>query len=394
MQLGDLDLRTIGDRLRRLDRFLIRILKNRLSQGGLSDLVAEAKRKSSENGIFDKRRQEVEDHRIGLFKKWAKEAGIDTNFAALMMYAIISESCRVQDEYMIAKIRSKAEIINDNDPEKIFQTQIENLLALTSRVADQYDQNYGEGFFANKLLFQLETSLTTQLIEDLPHHGIMVDLGCATGKISRVFSDRFEKVIGLDISPDMIAKANSLLAENSNLSFLKHDLETKLPFENDSVSMFIMNMGTASEIKNLPQLIEEIWRCLKPGGKIFLSFYNANSLLSKLGFLPWPVQLAAFIDKERRCLEVHFQDKVYNLFAQARSPEEIHRLLEKFSGIEISSFPTISSIMPAILLQDENSSGEMIRNTEAEKMIRKIDLALSSENFYPGTYLAVTAKKP
>ena len=103
MLLGNLDLKKIGDRLKTLDRFLLDVLKVRLSHGGLSRCVAESKRKETTDGIFNKRRQDVENQRIELMKKWAAQNDIDPNFAAGLMYNIMSESCRVQDEIMIEK---------------------------------------------------------------------------------------------------------------------------------------------------------------------------------------------------------------------------------------------------------------------------------------------------
>ncbi|MDO8260792.1 MAG: methyltransferase domain-containing protein [Candidatus Magasanikbacteria bacterium] len=393
MILGNLNLSTIGDRLRRLDRFLIRILKARLAQGGLSDLVAEVKRKTSTNGIFPKKRLEIENQRIDQFKKWAEESGIDYNFAAALMYQIMSESCRVQDEYMVKKINDKAVINDETDPEKIFQIQTEDLLALTARVAEKYDHSYGKEFFATKILTNFERGKIFELAHELNHNDLMIDLGCATGNMSLLLAPHFKNVIGFDISHDMIKIANRKVKDNNNISFLQKDLEKGLALKNNSVSLFVMNMGTASEIRNFSKLIEKIWQSLKPGGKIFLSFYNSESLLLKLGFLPWPPQLAAFIDKEKKCLEVNFQDQIYNLYARTRSAPEIKKILQKFSDVSIFSFPTISSVIPAIVLCNEDQSGKISQNQNAQTMLQQIDETLSSSTDYPGTYLIVTATK-
>ena len=393
MILGNLNLTTIGDRLRRLDRFLVRILKARLAQGGLSDLVAEVKRKTSINGIFPKKRLEIENQRIEQFNKWAEEAGIDYNFAASLMYQIMSESCRVQDDYMIKKINDKATLNDEIDPEKIFQFQTDDLIALTARVAEKYDLGYGKDFFATRILTNFEKRKIFEITETLDHKNLMIDLGCATGNMALLLAAHFENVIGFDISHDMIKVANEKAQTYNNVTFVQKNLEEELMLENNSVSLFVMNMGTASEIKNFSNLIEEIWQCLKPGGKIFLSFYNSESLLLKLGFLPWPPQLAAFIDKEKSCLEVNFQDQIYNLYAQTRSAPEIKIILEKFSEISFFSFPTISSVIPAIVLCNEDQNAKITQNHTAQTMLQKIDETLSISTDYPGTYLIVTATK-
>ena len=156
MIIGDLNLKKIGDRLRKVDRFILDVLGIRLANGGLSDYVAENKRKSSADGVFNKRRQSVEDERIGNMKKWAIENGIDPNFAASLMYQLISESCRVQDEIMVNKFKNNKDTINEANSEEVYNYQKQNLLNLTSKIAPLYDENYAKDFFGTKIYNEFE----------------------------------------------------------------------------------------------------------------------------------------------------------------------------------------------------------------------------------------------
>ncbi|GBE17331.1 hypothetical protein BMS3Abin15_01172 [bacterium BMS3Abin15] len=395
MLLGNLDLKKVGNRLRRLDRFLLDVYKERLAHGGLSDYVAQNKRKASPDGIFNKRRQEIEESRIRLARKWAEQNGIDPNFAASLMYQTISESCRVQDEMMFKKHRSKEVVVDENSLKAIRAFQKEDLLRLTSKVAGFYDKSYAEGFFGTRLYMDFEKEVLYGLMANLQNKLLAVDLGCATGVVSLDIATQFEKVVGLDISPEMIEVAKKKITNRTaNAKFKVADIEDGVNIPKNSISLAIMNMGTASEIENFKGFLKWLKRSLRPDGKFLLSFYNSESLMTKLGFLPWPVPLAAHIDLDKRCLEVHYNGEIYFLYARPRGVEEIKKLLSE-SGFEIDkiyTFPTCASVLPDIVLDNEDDSGVRQPNKEAQNLVKKIDSELA-ESVNSGTYIIVTGGK-
>lgn len=394
MLLGNLDLKRIGDRLKTLDRFLLDILKVRLSHGGLSRCVAESKRKESADGIFNKRRQDVENQRIELMKKWAKQNDIDPNFAAGLMYIIMSESCRVQDEIMIEKHLKHEGNIDEQNSDIVYAYQRHNLLNLTEAVANHYDKEYGEGFFGSKLYFSFEKKIIQELILEIQNKTLAIDLGCATGIISFEIAHAFDSVCGYDVSPAMVECANSKITEkNLHVKFIINDIEEGLDLPENSVSLAIMNMGTASEIRNFKGFLENLNRCLKPDGKFFLSFYNSESLLSKIGFVPWPMPLAAYIDADKRCLEVQHNNNLYFLYARPRSVKEVEDLLSDFEIDNICTFPTLGSLLPNVLMETENENGIVNPNSDVRKTVKRIDSELSQSAIHSGTYIIVTGGK-
>src|SRR3989344_4957312 len=250
MILGELNLTKLDERFRRTDRFLMEILKVRLANGGLSDAVAENKRKESKGEVYSKRR-------------------------------------------------------------------------------------------------------------------LAIDLGCATGVISFDIASRFKKVIGYDISPDMVAVANRKKLERGlgNLDFINKDIESGINLPDNSVSLAIMNMGTGSDLKNTKGVIAEIKRVLRPSGKFLISFYNAESLLNKVGFIPWPMTLSAYVDPDRRCLTVSYENNVYFLYARSRTVEEVKTLLSEFE-VDVCTYPTLASILPNILTENCDGEGNHQPNEE------------------------------
>ena len=328
--LGDLDLKKIAERLARTDEFILHVLAVRLAQGGLSDFVAINKAVAAKDGIFDKRRQGIEDERIAKMKFWAEELGLDPNYAASLMYQIISESCRRQDSVMIREFNNKQTVIGKTNQDELYAHKKENLLALTEKIAESYDEHYAERFFATKLYLSFEKHTLYKLLAILDDKSLAIDLGCATGIVSYEIASQFKKVVGYDISPDMIKVANEKKngSKADNLKFVKTDIEERLNVKDESVSLAVMNLGTASDIKNIKGVIKSVKKALKNGGKFLFSFHNSESLLAKTGFLPWPMSLAAHMDPATCCLEVFFNDQMYFLYTRPYSIDEVRALIE------------------------------------------------------------------
>ena len=76
------------------------------------------------------------------------------------------------------------------------------------------------------------------------------------------------KVIGVDMTPDMIFKARSQAKEKNfnNVQFRLGEIEY-LPVANDSVDLVISNC-VINLSPDKQQVCREMFRCLKPGGKI------------------------------------------------------------------------------------------------------------------------------
>jgi hypothetical protein len=193
----------------------------------------------------------------------------------------------------------------------------------------------------------------------------------------------------------MITVANKKKEERtvSNIEFVNTDIENGIDLPENSVSLAIMNMGTASDVKDIKKVLGYLQRILHPTGKFFLSFYNSESLLTKIGFVPWPMTLAAYIGADRRCLAVHYADNIYFLYARPRSVKEIESLLADFEIDNIFTYPTFASVLPNIITEYCDETGNHQPNEEVRKFIKKIDNELASSSLNCGTYIIVTGGK-
>ena len=95
----------------------------------------------------------------------------------------------------------------------------------------------------------------------------MLDLGCGAGFDALLAAPK-GRVIGVDMTPEMIAKARTN-AENvglMNVEFVLGEIED-LPLPDASVDLVISN-GVFNLCPDKPRVLSEVFRVLKPGGRL------------------------------------------------------------------------------------------------------------------------------
>lgn len=101
-----------------------------------------------------------------------------------------------------------------------------------------------------------------------PKNGMnIVDIACGPGYFSRWFAKEGANVVGLDVSRELINRANELIAkdEKMNLRYLvglAH--RTTLEAESQDVAVVILAL---QNIKNLSEVVAEVSRVVKKGGR-------------------------------------------------------------------------------------------------------------------------------
>ena len=99
--------------------------------------------------------------------------------------------------------------------------------------------------------------------------GRALDIGCATGVISEKLTLLGFDVIGLDISPNAISQYCA-----SGMSGMVANIEHPLPFLNHTFDM-IWASEVIEHIVDYEQLLKELHRILKPGGRLYLTCPNS-----------------------------------------------------------------------------------------------------------------------
>lgn len=105
---------------------------------------------------------------------------------------------------------------------------------------------------------------------------IILDVGTGTGFFARMIAKRKAKIIGIDMSENMLKIARELSKnEKLKMRFLKGNAED-LPFK-DSTFDKIIAIDLIEHLKNPEIFIREASRVLKNDGKIVLSWPHAKS---------------------------------------------------------------------------------------------------------------------
>ena len=99
----------------------------------------------------------------------------------------------------------------------------------------------------------------------------VLDLGCGAGFdaiIAAFVVGPAGRVVGIDISPEMLAIAETGRAEArlTNVGFGEAAVEA-LPFSNDSFDVALSN-GVLNLVPDKPAALAEIFRVLRPGGRL------------------------------------------------------------------------------------------------------------------------------
>ncbi|MFH1575468.1 MAG: arsenite methyltransferase [Candidatus Nealsonbacteria bacterium] len=102
----------------------------------------------------------------------------------------------------------------------------------------------------------------------------VLDLGCGAGFDCFLASKKVGehgKVIGLDMTEEMIerAKINAKNSNIKNVEFILGEIE-KLPIKDNSVDVVISNC-VINLTPNKAESFKEVYRVLKPGGRVYLS---------------------------------------------------------------------------------------------------------------------------
>jgi demethylmenaquinone methyltransferase/2-methoxy-6-polyprenyl-1,4-benzoquinol methylase len=110
----------------------------------------------------------------------------------------------------------------------------------------------------------------------LPINGWLLDAGGGTGRVSNVLRDQAAHLVVADVSLGMLAQAR----QKGGLHTIAGETE-RLPFFSSSFDRIIM-VDALHHVANHAQTAREMWRVLKPGGRIVIEELDVRTLIIKL----------------------------------------------------------------------------------------------------------------
>jgi ubiquinone/menaquinone biosynthesis C-methylase UbiE len=133
------------------------------------------------------------------------------------------------------------------------------------RFAETYEERRHHGYHA------FIDALETELI--LPHvtGRDVLEVGCGTGLILRTVAPVARRAVGIDLSLGMlnVAKERGLEVEQASV--------TSLPFPDASFDV-TYSFKVLAHVEDIQRALSEVSRVTRPGGRLFLEFYNRHSL--------------------------------------------------------------------------------------------------------------------
>jgi len=125
-------------------------------------------------------------------------------------------------------------------------------------------KSFGEASKSYDVSARLQRFSGKHLMPWLPirHNLTVLDLGSGTGFFTDIFATKYQQVIGVDISKNMLRYAQS--KRNQAIHWLEADM-ANLPLQSNSVDFVYCNLAL-QWCEPLEQGISEILRVLKPGG--------------------------------------------------------------------------------------------------------------------------------
>ena len=113
-----------------------------------------------------------------------------------------------------------------------------------------------------------------------PRCGQILEIGCGTGDFSRLLARRAERVLAVDLSPQMIRIASARSKLYPNVEFVRGDVMT-CEFADDQFDC----VATLTTLHHLPTetVLKKIRKALKPGGVfVCLDLYRRSNLTDLL----------------------------------------------------------------------------------------------------------------
>jgi len=173
----------------------------------------------------------------------------------------------------------------------------------------------------------------SQFIKETDH---ILDAGCGTGNYIQKLAPFAKNMTGIDSNEDVLQWAKSKLGGMSNVNLLQCSLTTKLPFENATFDVVLVNQVLQyldvdnENYPNVRFLLAELRRVLKPGGYILI---NTCSKAMVDGY--WYINLSP------NCREIFLKeymslDKLAEFMIEAGYNPTIHgqNILEPLQGMK------------------------------------------------------------
>jgi SAM-dependent methyltransferase len=150
------------------------------------------------------------------------------------------------------------------------------------RTADEYaDRASARTSNLSSLIFQRRRETVLELLDDSGVRGTVLDFGMGPGVFAAEIADRGFDFIGVDISPEMVTRAEKLGVPRA--TYVVGDLDSLGRFRESADA--VLAIGLIDYLEDPEDGLRRLSECLKPGGVLIVSFRNKLALNTVLRHL-------------------------------------------------------------------------------------------------------------
>jgi SAM-dependent methyltransferase len=181
----------------------------------------------------------------------------------------------------------------------------------------------------------------------------VLDVGCGNGYVLSRYARAGARTTGVDLTQAAVELCRKRFAYMALPGEFRQANAEALPFPDNTFDC-VTSMGVLHHTPNTRAAVAEVFRVLKPGGRLIVMFYHRNSALYRVGF---PLQ-RLLTGKSTQQL-VNEVDGFGNPLGDVYSETELRRLLVGFDGLELFAgllepwmvLPRAARIVPRGLLR-------------------------------------------
>lgn len=157
----------------------------------------------------------------------------------------------------------------------------------------------------------------------------VLDVGSGNGYVLSKYAQEGAEVAGIDITEAGIDLCRKRFASFGLTGHFVVGNAEELPFESDTFDC-VCSMGVLHHTVNAGKAVNEIYRVLKPGGKVILMVYHRNSALYR-----FKLPVMRFVTGKSTEQLLNEVDGVGNPKSNVFSKNEFRRLLDEFKDLRI-----------------------------------------------------------
>jgi len=217
-------------------------------------------------------------------------------------------------------------------------------------LAKRYD------FFCEIASFFLDRFWRKKINHFIHQEEVILDLGTGTGELAfginkargnHLRGNHLKKIIGIDFSWEMLKNAQRKKNnEHSAVEFIAANAQ-KIPFQTESFNSVVSSFVFRHLQKNIKIILEEIYRVIKPEGKIvILEFGHPEFAFSRKIYYLYLEKIVPLIGrilfgKEKVKYFHYLKETIMNFFP----PEELRMILSHAGFRKVKYYPLIGGVI-------------------------------------------------